>query len=671
MPTSYTPGTTPGTTPNPAPQNPPTPPVPVPAYGSTWYNPQTGQAQGQNFYNPNTGQPLVNPNANQNQNQNNSPSQNNSYQSQYNQSQSNQQNAFNQYQSQMQGLINGTTPLNAGQQAQIAGLTQQFQGLIETQKNINDNSIGSARAGAYRSGAVEGTDFMTSTINPIVTAGVNKIKALEIAMASGIAELTTALRNDQIKNVKMLWDDYKANEESKQKVFKDMIDESNKAIQAEQERIMQEEKNFYERTTKPLEDLARNAKNMNAPQDVVNKILASSNLSEGYENAGSYASGGTGIIGEYNYYKAQAESRGQNPISFNEYQVEDANRKQLASNVTTEGLNPKQTQNFLSITTKFQADPFIANAIKGQTAIAIADQIIADPQSAVNQLKSLYALVKNLDPDSAVREGEITLADKTQSYLQQFGNTITRIVKGRVVSPTAAVEMAEATKELATAWQETAKRRENQYKAQASGAGIKDAFDEYLSSSGMGYNTGNDITDYEEEATGYIQSFLNAHPDKEDKFYQDSDTFTETMGREPTAGEFLQMFPEYATGMEMSSNIQIPSSSRLAKVNNNPGNLRYVGQKGATKGEGGFAKFSSPEEGVKALENQIRLDSSRGLTLAQFINKYAPPSENNTSQYLTQMMKTLNVPANTKISKIDLKKLTKAIALKESSTKIG
>ncbi len=120
-----------------------------------------------------------------------------------------------------------------------------------------------------------------------------------------------------------------------------------------------------------------------------------------------------------------------------------------------------------------------------------------------------------------------------------------------------------------------------------------------------------------------------------------------------------------------NTRVSIPQSSRLAFVNNNPGNLRFVGQQGATQGENGFAKFSSPEAGVKALESQIKLDASRGLTLQQFINKYAPPTENNTNQYLAQMTQMLGVPPTTKISNVDIKRLTQAIALKESGTRFA
>ncbi len=77
------------------------------------------------------------------------------------------------------------------------------------------------------------------------------------------------------------------------------------------------------------------------------------------------------------------------------------------------------------------------------------------------------------------------------------------------------------------------------------------------------------------------------------------------------------------------------SQDPLSVRNNNPGNLRYVGQEGATPGEGGFARFESREAGMEAMRRQIELDTQkRGMNLNQFINKYAPPSENKTQGYV-------------------------------------
>lgn len=111
----------------------------------------------------------------------------------------------------------------------------------------------------------------------------------------------------------------------------------------------------------------------------------------------------------------------------------------------------------------------------------------------------------------------------------------------------------------------------------------------------------------------------------------------------------------------------IPSGT-LASTNNNPGNLRYAGQEGAVPGKGGFAQFASVENGVKALKNQIKLDASRGLTLTSFITKYAPPKENNTKEYIAQIVQATGATPDTPIAQIDTTKLARAIAKKESGT---
>jgi hypothetical protein len=131
----------------------------------------------------------------------------------------------------------------------------------------------------------------------------------------------------------------------------------------------------------------------------------------------------------------------------------------------------------------------------------------------------------------------------------------------------------------------------------------------------------------------------------------------------------LQSFNQ--VGNTSASNIQIPKESRLSYVNNNPANLRFAGQTGASKGEGGFARFETPEAGIQALQNQIKLDASRGLTLSQFINKFAPPSENDTQTYIKQVQQMTGARPSQKISGIDINLLTKAIAKKESSTNIA
>lgn len=84
--------------------------------------------------------------------------------------------------------------------------------------------------------------------------------------------------------------------------------------------------------------------------------------------------------------------------------------------------------------------------------------------------------------------------------------------------------------------------------------------------------------------------------------------------------------------------------------NNNPGNLNFAGQAGATKegGAGGrFARFSSMESGVAALVKQIGLYVGRGKnTIRKILETYAPSSENNTGAYISAVSRALGISAD-------------------------
>jgi len=135
--------------------------------------------------------------------------------------------------------------------------------------------------------------------------------------------------------------------------------------------------------------------------------------------------------------------------------------------------------------------------------------------------------------------------------------------------------------------------------------------------------------------------------------------------------EYIKQQLSFNSDLSTSGNGSITLGSHLAQVNNNPGNLRYVGQSGASQGIGGFAYFPTPEAGVQALKDQIALDAGRGHTLESFINKFAPPSENDTNTYVNQMASALGIPATTPLSQIDINALAVAMARKESSSNIG
>lgn len=159
---------------------------------------------------------------------------------------------------------------------------------------------------------------------------------------------------------------------------------------------------------------------------------------------------------------------------------QDKIRGPVSTALTDSGLNTRQTTNFLRISDNYNKSEIINNGIKATTLIEISDQVIANPGNAANQLKALYTLIKALDPDSAVREGEVVLAERTQSYLQTFEVALTKIFKGQVVHPDIAVQLATASKELASAWQDTSRRKTQTFQSQATVADVGPAFKQFL-----------------------------------------------------------------------------------------------------------------------------------------------------------------------------------------------
>lgn len=104
------------------------------------------------------------------------------------------------------------------------------------------------------------------------------------------------------------------------------------------------------------------------------------------------------------------------------------------------------------------------------------------------------------------------------------------------------------------------------------------------------------------------------------------------------------------TGIELPRGDGYKSAPRGIR-NNNPGNLNFAGQSGATKegGESGrFAVFESMEQGVAALYRQLQIYFKKGVnTLSSIVKTYAPASDgNNVDAYISALSKATGKGAN-------------------------
>jgi hypothetical protein len=110
--------------------------------------------------------------------------------------------------------------------------------------------------------------------------------------------------------------------------------------------------------------------------------------------------------------------------------------------------------------------------------------------------------------------------------------------------------------------------------------------------------------------------------------------------------------------------------------NNNPGNLIYTniawqGKIPLSKNtDGKFEQFVSMELGIRAMFKDLVNDINKGKnTVRKLITEYAPPSENNTGQYIKDVCASIGVSADDVIKSVNQKfllMLGKAIIKKEN-----
>jgi hypothetical protein len=128
------------------------------------------------------------------------------------------------------------------------------------------------------------------------------------------------------------------------------------------------------------------------------------------------------------------------------------------------------------------------------------------------------------------------------------------------------------------------------------------------------------------------------------------------------------------------SAIEIPGdpSNNISKRQNNPFNLNYAGQEGATPGAknpngGNFSAFETPEAGAAAGIRQIVKDQGRDMTLAQFGNKFFKGdgiTDAQVDSYVKDISKLTGASPDTPIGSIPTAALARAVAKRESSTDI-
>jgi len=291
-----------------------------------------------------------------------------------------------------------------------------------------------------------------------------------------------------------------------------------------------------------LDDLVKTARSNGASPKIISKILSSGgDMNKAYKEAGSFGLGGTGMIGEYNYYKAQTESAGQVPLDFNEYQNADANRKikiQQAANAA--GLTSALTNTALKLSDDYEARS--KDYYQQREAYNRIVSSATDP-SAAGDLALIFNYMKVLDPGSTVREGEFANAQNAGSAFSIVGAKYNKIVSGERLTEVQRKDFVDRANKLF----EGAKKQQDSVVKEFESKAVKYGVPGDLvvrDTSATGSIT-NDLIQTEKAAEDNLKNFITKNPTKETEIDDLIKKMEEVLARPVNAADFLQRYPQY------------------------------------------------------------------------------------------------------------------------------
>lgn len=349
--------------------------------------------------------------------------------------------------------------------------------------------------------------------------GIQRISALQAEKMAALAEARNAYKNQK-------WSEYSKLVDIAEKKYTSQLNEvkelNNKVAEQNKlltDQIKQEKERTYKEFTKPVQDIIAEAAKNGAPEGIITAIEGAKSLSEAVKAAGGYLQTGSGMVAEYNFYKRDAESRGLFPLSFDEYQTRDANRKvslaRAAQPVAGTNLTSQQQAVFNRIVDKYNSSEAIKALDRASSLKSIIQNVKDNPNSAAGQLNLIYAYIKGLDTDSAVREGEIDLVRSINSYLDKFQLSLERVASGKPVTEKVALEIANEASKLISAIEETAKRKRAVFDAQAkqNGDAVYGAWKGFRDTLEQQGSLTDELNSTAQESKKIVDDFITSRPD--------------------------------------------------------------------------------------------------------------------------------------------------------------
>jgi len=356
---------------------------------------------------------------------------------------------------------------DAASRAIVDSIQGIYSARIQEQQDLNKRSLERYGTLGIRGGTGRyAPEIQNSILTGEEREGLKRIKTIAAEEAAAIAKAQQELTDKK----------YTAFVDSRNQI-NDLRKERQSQLEKLQEIAAKEQMRIAEANQKEKETLAKYkndalmelGKSGVTDVNVINGVKNAQDVSEIVKAAGENLIGGTGIIGEYNFYKKDAIRNGLTPLTFDAYQTRDANRKATIASAGIGGtdLNQKDRAVFNQIVGKVTASPAIQALDSANKLRDIVQEIRNNPSDPAQQLNLIYSYIKGLDTNSAVKEGEIELVKSINSYLGKTQLMFEKVASGKPITSAVALQIADSSDTLITSIENIAKKKLAIYDAQA------------------------------------------------------------------------------------------------------------------------------------------------------------------------------------------------------------
>lgn len=425
----------------------------------------------------------------------------------------------------------------ASTKAQLSELERQYkQSYSETQTNNNENQRNLRTAGIRSGLSRYSPEAFAQSVYRNAQDNASKLQDLDSKYNSLVGEANTALRKEQFTLAKEKFTQVQAIKESFQKQISEMQKAAREAREKNQENIVSSAVGSL------VGDFGMT--DPTAIADTLRKMGVSFNSKQLKDALDVYNPQGSGIVAEYNFYKKDAIANNQTPVDFNTYQDMDANRKKAIAKAGVAeygGYDSQQQKAIDQINTSISNNPTYKKYSSMQTYVNNVETGLSS-NSGIGDIAAINQFQKVIDEGAVTRDQDVQLIQGAQSLANSLKTKIKSLENGDKLSVDQRKQMLEISTKMLAA-QKKAVSTDPAIQAQKTKA-ERYKVDPSETIIGELENIGDKIIQDEADAESKLTSYYAQNPGKQAGIDKAIQVYTQKYGKEPSAWELLQVFPE-------------------------------------------------------------------------------------------------------------------------------